>query len=85
MALALPSLESAETLNAESVIRFLNLGLGIVMSGIDVVNKLSALDLKIGEFIAEGRDPTDDEWAELKTRSDVAHDRIQEAADSPQE
>lgn len=41
---------------------------------------LELLCARVDEMVAQGRAPTDLEWAELRARSDVAHAQIQAAA-----
>lgn len=38
---------------------------------------LIALTTQIQGFVAENRDPTDEEWSALRARSDAAHETIQ--------
>lgn len=78
---ALPAL--AGLTGTANAVRFINLALGIVVAGIDVAGKLAALDDRIAAFVAEGRDPTDAEWADLEGRSDAAHAAIQGSGPPP--
>lgn len=45
--------------------------------GSEGATQLKALVAQIETMVAEGREPTAEEWNELKNRSDAAHDTIQ--------
>lgn len=55
------------------------LGLGgqLISQGEAGADALHDLTDDIQAMVAEGRDPTDDEWSALKARSDAAHAAIQ--------
>jgi hypothetical protein len=77
---ALPALAAAEgILQGSTILRFVNIALGVVAAGIDVAGKLSDLNGKVQQFVDEHRDPSEAEWAELVGRSDAAHETIQRA------
>lgn len=78
--LGLPALETIE-LGIGTVLRFMNIALGIVASGKEVQRKLTELNDQIETFKKEGRDPSEAEWAVLYDRSQAAHERIQNSDD----
>jgi len=80
MSTALPSLSEQTALSAPAVLRFLNLALGIVATGIQVRAGLDALDQEIQRQVQAGRDPSAEEWQAIQTRAEAAHHRLQDAA-----
>jgi len=80
MSAALPSLSEQSALSVPSVLRFLNLALGIVATGVQVRAGLDALDQEIRRQVQSGRDPTAEEWQTIQTRAEAAHRRLQDAA-----
>lgn len=77
---ALPALFGA-ALSPSTIAGFFNLALGIIAAGIDVYDKLKALNQQVKVFVDEGRDPTPEEWEQLKIRSAAAHQTIQDEAE----
>jgi hypothetical protein len=66
LVLGLPALEMAmQFMPPQKWMRWVNLALGIVASGIDVAERLKALNAQIQTFVDEKRGPTDEEWAAL--------------------
>jgi hypothetical protein len=84
-ALALPALQMLLPMVAsgfvknETTMQYVNIALGVVVAGINVKAKLEELNSHIETMVEEERDPTEEEWAALLSRSDAAHDRIQGA------
>lgn len=80
MSVALPSLSDQTALSVHATLRFLNLALGIVATGIQVRAGLAALDQEIQRLVQSGRDPTAEEWQAIQARAEDAHHRLQDAA-----
>lgn len=62
----------------DSIATWLDLAARLIKSGDKAEAALVELKEQIEAMVAEGRDPTPEEWAELKRRSDDAHSRIQD-------
>lgn len=76
----LPSLAMAlasEFIDNQAVLKWVGFAGEIINKGIQVDERLQALDDHIKQMVAEGRNPTQDEWDVLQARSDVAHQKIQ--------
>lgn len=79
-AYALPALLAAsDVLSNESVMRFMNIAMGIMASHLDTKRNLIMLNNEIQRFVDENRNPTNEEWEALLNRSNDAHERIQNA------
>lgn len=79
---ALSLLASAEKFKeSATVARVLSLAAFAVERGEAGRHALEVLCAKIDEMVAQGREPTAEEWAGLRARSDTAHEAIQKAAD----
>ncbi len=50
---------------------------GLVLKGAEAIAKLEALDEQLKGIIAEGRPPSEAEWAEWETRHEAAKARLQ--------
>lgn len=48
-----------------------------VETGSTANEELQKIQVLVGDMVANRREPTKDEWAELKARSDAAHDALQ--------
>jgi hypothetical protein len=77
---ALPALlGAADVFSNESVVKFMNLALGIIASNMNTKRNLEALNAEIERFKELGTDPTDEDFQNLLDRSNAAHDTIQNA------
>lgn len=47
-----------------------------IEAGSNGKEELEKLQLQVAEMVSNRREPTKDEWAELKARSDAAHDAL---------
>ena len=72
--LALLTGDSALGYRGTSVVSVLKLIAAAVEVGSAGKDELTHLAQVVDQMVAEGREPTKAEWAELKHRSDVAHD-----------
>lgn len=82
---ALPALAQAAAsalFTSEATSKWINLALGIVMGGIDVANKMAALNAQIKSFVDANREPTPAEWDAMAARDAVADAKIEGAAAS---
>lgn len=61
-----------------SVSRYLDLAATLIGQGASAYNSLVTLKATVQTMTAEGREPTEAEWAILEGRSDVAHAAIQD-------
>lgn len=61
----------------EAISSLLKLVASLLKKGDEAKADLIALKEQIEKMVAEGRDPTPDEWDALRARSDAAHDAIQ--------
>lgn len=78
---ALPALFNATGILSDSTImKFIQLGMGIIVKGINLVARFRELNEQVQKFVDEGRDPTPEEWQALVSRSDAAHAGIQAEA-----
>lgn len=57
-----------------SVIAVLNLLAVAVEAGVAGYEEIKRLNSQIEDMVLQGREPTKDEWAELRLRSQTAHD-----------
>lgn len=55
----------------------LDLAAAAIERGVEGSGELKLLVQKIDSMVADGREPSPEEWDELKRRSDAAHDIIQ--------
>lgn len=62
---------------ADAVARWTSLAGDVLRSGQDVDRRLKELKASVEQMVAENRAPTPQEWADLRNRSDSAHDVIQ--------
>lgn len=72
--------DPAHNQKGAAITRVLTLAASAIDSGQDVAQGLQELTTEIQKMTAEGREPSPDEWAELKKRSDDAHAALQTAA-----
>ena len=70
---------SSDILSGKAIANYLGLAIGLVGLVGETDEALSALHDDIKRMVAEGRDPTDEEFGMLKARSDAAHEGIQSA------
>lgn len=61
-----------------TVSRYLGLAATLIGQGASAYNSLVLLKNTVQRMVAEGREPTDDEWAAMEGRSNVAHSAIQD-------
>jgi hypothetical protein len=59
--------------------KWLDMIAAFIEQGTASVQELNFLKMQIQTMVKENREPTDSEWAELKERSDTAHEIIQGA------
>lgn len=59
--------------------KWLDMIAAFIEQGSVAASELNFLKMQIQTMVRENREPTDDEWSELKERSDAAHDIIQNA------
>lgn len=59
------------------LIPLIDLAAGLIAKGAESLEKLKALDAQLKGIIAEGRVPTEAEWAEWETRHEDAKARLQ--------
>jgi hypothetical protein len=71
---------SGDKATVRRIADYIGLGTTLIESGSDAANKIKDLTAKVQEFVDQGRSPTDEEFDQLKIRSDSSHDRIQKAA-----
>lgn len=78
---ALPSLllPIAGQFLPETVMKWLNIALGIIAQGKNVKDRLDALDAEIRGFAQRGEEPDEAFWQKYTIMSDAAHDAIQRA------
>lgn len=77
----LPALmESTQFPRTDATLKWLNLGLGVVQAGVDVDERLAALNDSVKAWAEMGVDPPQEWWAEYAARSEAAHEEIQEEA-----
>lgn len=57
--------------------KYINLGASLIERGDAARAGLESLTRDVEKMVSEGREPTPEEWAGLKDRSDAAHDAIQ--------
>ena len=69
-----------EAIGNDAIVKWINISADIIRANKNVEAKIEALRAHILEMVQAGREPTDGEWAALRTRSDLASDRIQSAA-----
>lgn len=83
-ALALPALELAlKFLPTGTWVRYVNMAFGIVASGINIAERLKALNGEIQRMVDEKRGPTDAEWAAMLTEDDRIYLSIENAPLNP--
>ena len=70
---------SGNILSVDAIIKYIGLLLGFLDDVDGGDKRLTLLHDHLKRIVAEGRDPTDEEFADLKARSDAAHERIQGA------
>jgi hypothetical protein len=59
------------------IVPLLNLVSELVLKGSEALDKLDALDAQLKAIIAEGRPPSEEEWAEWEARHEAAKARLQ--------
>ena len=64
-------------LGKDAAAKYVGMIAALLDRGGPVEDGLHALKSHIEQMVLEGRDPTPDEWKELKARSDAAHATIQ--------
>lgn len=64
-------------LSGDTVSKYLAFMSALFGRGGPTEDALKALKEHVERMVAEKRPPTESEWAELRARSDAAHDRIQ--------
>lgn len=79
-ALGLLATDPAWGTKGEAIARFLALGALALERGEAGRADLEKLAAHIDTMVAQGREPTEGEWADLRARSDAAHAILQEAA-----
>lgn len=77
--LALPALLGQTSLTSPATVQFINLALGIVVHGVAVAERLSALNDEVAYFVKEGRDPTAEEFAAMAGRVAAAGGDLRDA------
>ena len=70
---------SGDILSVDAILKYLGLLVGYLDDVDGGDKRLTALHDHVKLMVKEGRNPTDDEYAGLLARSDVAHERIQKA------
>ena len=73
-------LEGTQFPRRDASLKWLNLAHGIVLAGIDVDERLSALNDSVKAWAELGVDPPQEWWDEFTARSEAAHETIQEEA-----
>ena len=68
---------SSDVFSGKAIANYLGLAIGLVGLVGETDEALSELHEQIKKMVAEGRDPTDEEFGMLKARSDAAHEGIQ--------
>ena len=66
-------------LTAATMLKFAELALGILNASGEIGDRLAQLGRDVDRFKAEGRDPSEAEWAEIEGRVAARHERIQRA------
>lgn len=66
------------------LLQLLNAGLLATEQIIRYRQEMQQLKTKVETIVAEGREPTEAEWAELQARSDAAHAAIQAWTPTPE-
>lgn len=78
----LPTFVGDHSHKAEALSSYLKAGASLIQAGEAGADELALLTEQVKSMVADGRDPTPAEWADLKSRSDAAHAAIQASADS---
>lgn len=63
-----------------AIVMALNAVAALIEGGEEASQELHALTDQIKGMVAEGRNPSEEEWATLRSRSDAAHAALQAAA-----
>jgi hypothetical protein len=71
------TLAIGDATKSQSVSKTLAYAATLLEKGAEGEEKLKELTSELQVMVAEGRDPTSDEWDALKLRSDAAHAAIQ--------
>lgn len=74
VATLLPKVVGGDTSLLERILRTAEQSL---LTGGEALEKLQAIDAHLKEMVAQGRDPTEEEWSVLTIRAQSLHDEIQ--------
>ncbi|MGI9250733.1 MAG: hypothetical protein ACR2PR_06010 [Pseudohongiellaceae bacterium] len=66
-----------ENIGDDSIAEILSIASALINRGVSASTELEALQAQVQMFVDQDREPTEDEWAQLRSRSDAAHATIQ--------
>lgn len=82
---AVPSLTSGQSALAPLLDTVLSTAAALIRAGDAGSAELQALTAHVKQMVSAGTDPTEDDWNQLRVRSDAAHALIQSGSSVPGE